>query len=298
MSSTRYGKAPAKKEKPKKPAKHVPFGPAPAAAPAGTLLVRYTLNSPAWLSLNATARCMLRVPLAWTKRKGVEMPARLRWADVAGQRRAWVIAGSGPADEVAAVLSAAGVEASTEAFKHQLRRIPMGAILTDPADNGARAEIETTGMPVLARDRKGRWRLYSIASGASWPEGAPPVLGDHVAGVEGFTAPPPRAAARYAIEEGIEVATLGSKRTRTRWERRTMWSLLAEACAEMERAAVADMRVNRTARWRAVDIGTGATRAETRRRKKGLRRVDYAPAPKGRGVTITAVAVPVPAGAP
>jgi len=297
MSSTRYGKAP-KKEKPKKPPKHVPFGPAPAAAPAGTLLVRYTLNSPAWLSLNATARRMLRVPLAWTKRKGVEMPARLRWVEVAGQRRAWMIAGSGPADELGAVLSAAGVEASTEAFKHQLRRIPMGAILTDPAGNGARAEIETTGMPVLARDRKGRWRLYSIASGASWPEGAQPVLADHITGTEGFTAPPPRAAARYAIEEGISVAAPGSKRPRTHWERRTMWSLLAEACAEMERAAVADMRVNRTARWRAVDVGTGAVRAETKRGKKGLRRVDYAPGPKSLHGVVTAVAVPVPAGSP
>lgn len=297
MSSTRYGKATTKKApKEKQPARVIPLGPVPTKAPTGTLLVRYTINSPAWLSLNATARRSLRVPLAWAKRKGVEMPARLRWVEVAGQRRAWVIAGSGPADELAAVLSAAGVEASTEAFKHQLRRIPMGAILTDPAGNGVRAEIETTGMPVLARDRKGRWRLYSIASGASWPEGAPPVLGDHVAGVEGFTAPPPWAAARYAVEEGIEVATLGSKRTRTRWERRTMWSLLSEATAEMERAAVADTRVNRTARWRAVDVGTGATRAETKRGKKGPTRVDYAPGPKSLHGVVTAVAVPT--GAP
>ena len=297
MSSTRYGKATTKKApKEKQPARVIPLGPVPTKAPTGTLLVRYTISAVGWLSLNATARRMLRVPLAWAKRKGVEMPARLRWVDVAGQRRAWMIAGSAPAAELAAVLSAAGVEASTEAFKHQLRRIPMGAILTDPAGNGVRAEIETTGMPVLARDRKGRWRLYSIASGASWPEGAPPALGDHVAGVEGFTAPPPWAAARYAIEEGIEVATIGSKRSRTRWERRTMWSLLSEATAEMERAAVADMRVNRTARWRAVDVGSGTVRAETKRGKKGLKRVDYAPGPKSERGTITVVAVPT--GAP
>ena len=86
--SARYGKAARKAPKEKQPARVIPLGPVPTKAPTGTLLVRYTISAVGWLSLNATARWMLRVPLAWAKRKGVEMPARLRWVDVAGQRRA------------------------------------------------------------------------------------------------------------------------------------------------------------------------------------------------------------------
>lgn len=295
--SARYGKKKPSKEKAKKPPQHVPLGPAPSNAPRGTVLVKLTLNPGQWNGLNATARRALRVPLGWTKVKGVERPARLRWPDVGGSRVAWVVDGSGPADELAAVLLAAGVGAAREALKHQLRRVPMGAIMTDPSGNGVRTEVELHGFPLLARDRRGRWRLYSINSAATWPQAAAPILGDHVAGTEGYTSPTPWASARYAVEEGTLVPATGRKLgTRLVWQRRTTFVSLAEACGEMERAATADARVGRSARWRAVDVGTGAMRAETRRGKKGLKRVDYAPGPKSERGTTTVVAVPT--GAP
>jgi len=161
-----------------------------------------------------------------------------------------------------------------------LRRIPAGAVFTDPTGNGIKAEVETAGVPLLLRNRRGRWKRYDVA-GALWPKGVQEQLAEHVVGTEGWTAPAPVGAPpRWAVEEGT-LRYVGARPKGREWHQRTVWSSLHEARVEAERAAVADARLNRDIHWRIVDRGTGAKRGLWQRRKvlkeMRLTRLDLSP---------------------
>lgn len=270
--------------------------PAPPAPLQATRLVQLHVSTNDWLALNPVTRRMLRVPLGWRTHKDLTLSVPLRWKIVADGRRTWIIEGSAPAVELAGVLAAAGAVARTEVFRHPVRRIPAGAVLTDPKGKGDRTEVELTGAPLLMRDRRGRWRRCEMA-GTRWPDDAQEILADHVPGVEGWSPAPTSAPARFGVEEGV--ADSGRRGgTSYRWHRRSAWLALADAGAEMERAAIADARVARSSRWRVVDIGTGAVLGVTRLRKGALVRLDFAPGLKSAPRPKPAkVAVP-PLGAP
>ena len=126
-----------------------------------------------------------------------------------------------------------------------------------------------------ARALVAKWKGYDTL-GAHWPKGVQEQLAEHVVGTVGWTTPAAAAAPpRYAVEEGTP------KSRGFKWEERSTWATLDESCAEAERAAIADARVNRDTRWRVVDRGTGAKRALWQRRKvlkeMRLTRLDLSP---------------------
>ena len=251
---------------------------APKAKASCTRLVCIHLSHEAWLTLNATARRSLRVPIAWRDGKKGPRAISLVWG-FGREVYAWVIEGSAPALEVAAVLASVGVEMMSAPWNHLLRRVPAGGLFTDPSHTGTKVDVETMGMPLLLRTRRGVWKRYDAQGPSLWPKGVQEAIAEHVAGTEGWTAPaiaagPPR----YAVEEGTRRE---GGACAYRWQERSAWATLAEASAEAERAAVADARVGRTNRWRIVDRGTGAKRALWQMRKVGkaqrLTRLDLAP---------------------
>lgn len=257
--------------------------PQEAAAPEPkvpcTRLVCLRIDHEVWATLNATAKRMLRAPIAWrTSKKGLRA-IPLLWGR-GREAYAWVIEGSAPALEVAQVLAMVGVEMTSAPWNYLLRRVPAGGLFTDPSRTGTKVDIETMGMPLLLRTRRGVWKRYDRQGPSLWPKGVQEAIAEHVAGTEGWTAPaiaagPPR----YAVEEGT--ASMRGSASFYKWQELSAWGTLAEASAEAERAAIADARVGRTTRWRVVDRGTRAKRALWRARKVGkvqkLTRLDLVP---------------------
>ena len=249
----------------------------------GTRLVEIKLSHAAWMALTAVTRRMLGVPLAWSKRKkGGEFPVRLRWHNRAqGGYAAVVVEGSAPATEVLAILAAAGVRPTKERGNHQLRRIPMGAIMTDPEGHGVRAHVETAGMPLLARTRRGRWKPYSPMGGSLWPKNAQEILGDWIAPAEGCASPAPVERNRYVIEEGTTATTL--KRSVTAWKLVAGHATLEAARAALDErvAGVAKLALAVPPVWRVVDTGSRVTRTRVRLSGKNNSKIvrrDYDPA--------------------
>lgn len=243
-----------------------------------------------WSTLNTTARCALRIPIGWRVGKTATRPTVLEW-HVVREAFAWVVEGSEHAAEVVEILKTLGVAFRVTPWPRALRRIPAGALFTDPTGTGVKADVETIGVPLLLRSRRGKWKRYDTL-GAHWPKGVQEQLAEHVVGTVGWTTPAAAAPPRYAVEEGTPKSR-GFKR-----EERSTRATLDESCAEAERAAIADARVNRDTRWRVVDRGTGAKRALWQRRKvlKKLRltRLDYKPAVGDSRVTPVVVDVPGP----
>lgn len=232
-----------------------------------------------WSTLNTTARHALRIPIGWRMGKTSTRPIMLDWF-VVREAFAWVVEGSDHANEVTEILKALGVAFRVTPWARALRRIPAGALFTDPTGKGIKAEVETAGVPLLLRNRRGRWKRYDVA-GALWPKGVQEKLAEHVVGTEGWTAPPHVAAPpRWAVEEGT-LRYVGTRPRGREWHERTVWPTLHEARVEAERAAVADARLNRDIRWRIVDRGTGAKRGLWQRRKvlkeMRLTRLDLSP---------------------
>ena len=257
--------------------------PQEAAAPEPkvqcTRLVCLRIDHEVWATLNATAKRMLRAPIAWrTSKKGLRA-IPLLWG-LGREAYAWVIEGSAPALEVAQVLAMVGVEMTSAPWNYLLRRVPAGGLFTDPARTGTKNDVETMGMPLLLRTRRGVWKRYDRQGPSLWPKGVQEAIAEHVAGTEGGIAPavadaPPR----FVVEEGTQVVR-GSAFS-FKWQERSAWGTLAEASAEAGRAAIADARVGRTTRWRVLDRGTRAKRALWRARKVGkvqkLTRLDLVP---------------------
>lgn len=269
---------------------------APKAKASCTRLVCIHLSHEAWLTLNATARRSLRVPIAWREGKKGPRAVTLVWG-FGREAYAWLIEGSAPALEVAQVLKEVGIQAQSTPWNHLLRRVPAGALFTDPSGTGTKVDVETMGVPLLLRARRGGWKRYNAQGPSLWPKGVQEAVAEHVAGTEGWTAPaaattPPR----FAVEEGT--ATMKGSACAYKWQLRSAWGSYIEARDEAERAAVADARVGRTTRWRVIDRGTGAKRALWQMRKVGkvqkLTRLDLVPGLATSRPTPVVVDVPGP----
>jgi len=256
----------------------------PAAPPCARLL-KIEIPHTAWVNLTAVTRRLLRVPIAWRKRKSGDRPLRLRWK-IRGQGgyQATVVDGSAVATEVLAILSAVGVRPKKELGQHAIRRIPMGAILTDPEGKGDRVHVETAGIPMLMRTRRGQWKRYDVL-GALWPQDAQEVLGEWVALVDGCIAPAAEERNRYVLEEGTPTyATRGGKVRKTvEWK-----ALAAHATLDKAREAL-DARVAEVVKlalasppvWRVIDTGSCVTRSRVRLtgpNNAKILRADYDPA--------------------
>lgn len=162
-----------------------------------------------WKRLNATARRLLRVPITWmARRNNSPQPVRLAWVQTGIGMVALLVRGSPVHDEVLRVLASVGVRGTERVLSLQFRRLPMGAVMTDPVGSGLKDEVETVGCMVLAKNLKGQWQRLGPL-GARWE--AHPAFGEFVAMVQGFTAPTSTAPApltRYAVERRVRAPEL------------------------------------------------------------------------------------------
>ena len=245
---------------------------APTPVAQRTRLVCVSMQLVTWAQLSATTKRMLRVPILWRPSKSGPKPVRLEWT-VGAKVFAYAVEDSAPMIEISGVLSAAGVTEITSApWPYLLRRVPAGALFTDPTRTGIKADVETSGVPLLLRNRRGRWKRYDVC-GALWPKEVQPDLAEHV---EGSTLPSlAEEPKRFVVQEGTP------KLRGTKWEPRSSWGSVAEAREEAERNAVHDARLGRSTKWRVVDLGTGAVRALWQHKgvlkKKRLTRLTFVP---------------------
>lgn len=254
------------------------------AAPC-TRLLKIEIPHTAWTDLTTVTRRLLRVPIAWMKRKSGDRPLRLRWKNRAqGGYQATMVDGSAVATEVLAILASVGVRPKKELGQHAIRRIPMGAILTDPEGTGDRAHVETAGIPMLMRTRRGTWKRYDVL-GALWPRDAQEALGEWVAWVDGCIAPAVAERNRYVLEEGTPTYATRSGKVRKTVE----WKALASHATLDKAREALDVRVAEVVKlalasppvWRVLDTGSCVTRSRVRLtgpNNAKVLRADYDPA--------------------
>lgn len=259
---------------------------APVETTPGTVLARLTISKAQWEGLAPHTRRLLSATILW---RDATRSVRLRWDDHGTSgASAWVIAGAPHHREVLEVLAAVGVEPTATPYARPLRRIPSYAIFTDPTGTGEKVAVETAGAPLLARNKRRRWKRWPGPSlGVSWPSDAREDLGAWVAPVVGRPLEVPTEPPRYVVERGTPTPNGRTKRGAQRWV--VKWAVedidaqVDLAAARFLAADAADRSAGTTDRWRVRDLGTGVVRSlwwTTAR--GGLCRQDFDPARKGK----------------